>query len=615
MTVRIRVRETYLGKRISTKYEIRFPGPARTGTRYEIRDTKMFFLYDILFFIFSLIYLPYLVIKGKWHKDFFLRFGKFTPELQTVIQSKENIWIHAVSVGEVLAVLGLIEELKNEFAAFQIICSTTTKTGYALAQDKLKDKTVVIYAPLDFSWVVRRYIALIKPKIYIAAETELWPNLYSFLHQDGVTIVQVNGRVSEKSFKGYQRFSFLTKRILRCVNIFCMQSQLDAQRIQQIGADPKTVKVIGNLKFDHFTVEEPLKLADVGFCATDSLLIAGSTHPGEEDILLTIYKNLSKEFLDLRLVIAPRHIDRVEDIVHLIERRGFEAVKFSEINNVKLDAQKVIVIDTIGHLGRLYSLAEIVFVGKSLLGRGGQNVIEPAFFGKAIVVGPYTENFTDIINLFLQSEALIQVRDENELAKEIKDLLSNPRRRNKLGLAAKSVVDDSQGATQKTVKVICEVLVFPSPWRGGLGRGASGLESPPPSLPTQREPIGHQGVGIIKWKINLTQIKHFFYCVVTDEKKGWGINILKVFLWFLSLVYGAVLLGRSILYTKGILKQQRLPRPVISVGNISWGGTGKTPFIIYIAKQLKDEGFKPVILTRGYMGGKKNADSDEGKLL
>lgn len=418
----------------------------------------MMIVMDIIYFFLSIGYLPYLFLKKKWHAGYSFRLGKIPEDLANNLKSSRNIWIHAVSVGEVLAITDLIERLWKAYPNDQIVCSTVTKTGYELAKGQLRGKALVIYAPLDFSWVVKKFVSLMKPRIYIAAETELWPNLYLTLNRHGVPIIQVNGRLSEQSYKGYRRLSVLTKKVLACVNLFCMQSQEDAQRIMALGADHERVEVVGNLKFDNLEQVGFSRLSDFGFQPTDALLIAGSTHPGEEEIILSIFKKLSVEFADLRLVIAPRHIERTEEIIRLVTSNELTAQKLSECFDQPKTAESVVVVDTIGQLRTLYSLATVVFVGKSLKGGGGQNMIEPASFGKATLVGPLTHNFKDIVAIFLKNDALLEVNNEEELLNEIRVLLTDTEKRVSLGQAAKSVVDRYRGATTKTAEKISAML-------------------------------------------------------------------------------------------------------------------------------------------------------------
>lgn len=417
----------------------------------------MFILYDIAFLIFAAAYLPYLLVRGKGHEGFRGRFGFFPLALSRALQAKKTIWIHAVSVGEVLAVLNLIRAVRERLPEYTIVLSTVTSTGNQLAVSKLKGEAVVIYAPLDFSWIVRRYIKIIRPQMYICAETEIWPNLYTFLRAGRIPIVLVNGRISDRAFAGYRKISFVMKPILKCVRLFCMQSQLDADRIIQLGADRDKVRVAGNLKFDDLSGTAALEKKDMGWKDKDQLFIAGSTHPGEEEIVVRVYQRLVMEFPDLRLVIAPRHAHRADEIVDLVKDIGLNPVKFSQLPGSGIDP-KVVVVDTIGHLRDLYGLADVVFVGKSLKVGGGQNMLEPLSLGKATVVGPMTQNFRDVIQIFAKTGALSQITNEDELFSTMRDLLSDPQKRNTLGLSARQMIREHQGAAARTVNGIVTTL-------------------------------------------------------------------------------------------------------------------------------------------------------------
>ncbi|MBF0522638.1 MAG: 3-deoxy-D-manno-octulosonic acid transferase [Candidatus Omnitrophica bacterium] len=418
----------------------------------------MFILYDIIFILFALMYFPYLLIKGKWHKDFLSRFGGFSKEIEERLCLKPNIWIHAVSVGEILVVLGLIDKIKERFVHYQIVCSTVTKTGYDLAQTKLPKDVIVVYAPFDLSLSVRRYIDLIKPRIYISSETEIWPNIYTALANNNIPVVLINGRISDKAYKGYKGVLVLTRKVLKCVQAFCMQSEMDASRVLSLGADSKKVHVVGNLKFDVDIDAEAISLKKLGFSSENKILLAGSTHQGEEEILIDIYKKLSAEFKDLRLMIAPRHPERAEGICQLVQKSGFHPIKFSKITVEKMNQDAIVVVDSIGQLRNLYSIAALVFVGKSFVKGGGQNMIEPVYFGKPTFVGPRTDNFKDVTRVLLKENVLVQVKDPEELLREMKAMLQNPQRQKAISQTGKQVLMSYRGATVRTLRIISDFL-------------------------------------------------------------------------------------------------------------------------------------------------------------
>lgn len=419
----------------------------------------MTIFYDLIFCMYFLLYVPYLCFKRKWHRGFGMRLGIFSLAMKENLRANESIWIHAVSVGEVTVMLPLINRLLKAYPHVKILCSTVTKTGYAVASQQLVGKATVIYAPLDASWIVRRVIRLARPQIYIAVETEIWPNLFTALSRHHVPIVQINGRISDQAFARYQQIRWLLRPVLKKVARFCMQTEEDAKRIQALGADAAKVQVLGNLKFDNVPTDDPLasllQSGDEGI----QYLIAGSTHPGEEEILLKSYLVLREAFPKLRLVVAPRHVERSPEVVRLIREYQCEPLLLSKFQQSSFTAQHVLVVDTIGQLRALYQQATLVFIGKTLMVGGGQNMIEPAFFGKCILVGPLTANFRDVVSVMLAAKALVRVSDAQELEKQLYYYLENSGERQQIGAVAREVVQSHQGATERTFQEIVEVLV------------------------------------------------------------------------------------------------------------------------------------------------------------
>lgn len=393
----------------------------------------MSILFDLVFLLYGLLYFPYLLLTGRWHRGFGQRFGIFPARIKEQLRQGPNIWVHAVSVGEVMAVEGFIRRLKQRSPACTVVCSVTTKTGYELAQKQLAGLACVIGAPLDLSFVVHKFAHLIRPKLYIAAETEIWPNLFSCLHKEGVPIAIINGRISDRSFGRYQCIKGLLKGILGKVSIFAMQSDLDAGRIKELGAGPEKIFVAGNIKFDNTVPAKTGTSVNVA----QPLFVAGSTHPGEEQIVLNTFKQLPQNW---RLTIAPRHVERAAQVRRLVMRAGRQ--------------DRVTVIDTMGRLRELYAQASLVFVGKSLCVGGGHNVIEPASFAKPVIIGPRMENFRDITACFQREGALVQVHNAAEFEAAVKELAGDEQKRRELGRRARAVVDKNQGAGERTLKLI-----------------------------------------------------------------------------------------------------------------------------------------------------------------
>jgi len=416
----------------------------------------MVIFYDLVFFIFALFYLPYALIKGKWHYDFGMRFGRFSLDLRHRLVAKENLWIHAVSVGEVMAVTPFVKRLAQRFPDKGLVISTVTVTAQRLAREQFPD-AVVIYAPLDFSVSVRRYLRAINPLIYIAAETEIWPNIFCALSRAGIPVVLINGRISDRSYPRYRRFAFAFRSILTYVSCFCMQTRQDADRLIAIGARPERVHVTGNMKFDE--VDDAAQRVYGPIFADDGpVLIAGSTHPGEEEIILTVFQRLRFRFDRLRLILAPRHIERAVQVEALIKHKGLVCERFSDVIARHKPAEDVILVDTIGHLKNLYVYATVTFIGKTIAGRGGQNVIEPALCGCPVIVGPHTENFRAVVALFQQAQALIVVQTPGELYQRLQELLLSPSLALDIGSRARDLIEGQRGAVQRTLDVIMPLL-------------------------------------------------------------------------------------------------------------------------------------------------------------
>ncbi|MBI3601589.1 MAG: 3-deoxy-D-manno-octulosonic acid transferase [Candidatus Omnitrophica bacterium] len=434
----------------------------------------MFF--DVLFFIYALVYLPYLLLTGRWYKGYGLRFGSFTDALKARLSSASTIWIHAVSVGEVMAVVTLVEEMKSRWPTYTLVVTTTTKTGYQLAQSKLRQTAVVIPSPLDFSFVAASFLRLIKPKVYIAVETEIWPNLFNCLSRHGIPIIIINGRISDVSYGRYKAIKFLLKRVLEKVSLFCMQTDRDVRRMVELGAPQDKVFTVGNIKFDDLPSDSTMSFpsrhggiignpeytssrSPTNAFGDDRIWVAGSTHPGEEEIVLDVYGKMIKEHSQWHLIIAPRHVERTAEIVRLVEKKGLSAIKLSDSGWPRqgqdpLLGSSVVVVDTIGHLRSLYARSSLVFVGKSLCVGGGHNIIEPAFYAKPIIIGPHMDNFRDIAALFKTQGALIQVKDSMEFEQQVKRLMTDEFLRTQLGEKAYGVVKANQGAGARILKML-----------------------------------------------------------------------------------------------------------------------------------------------------------------
>ena len=419
---------------------------------------------DILYLIYFLFYFPILLLRGKGHAGFAQRFGFFSKVLADQLASGRNIWVHAVSVGEVALVEGIIKGLKTAYPGHRIVLSVTTKTGHEFALKKYAADVLVIWSPLDLSWVVRGFVQRIRPAAYVVAETELWPNLFRCLDRAGVAIILVNGRISDEAYPRYQRVSWLLRRTILRGRMLCVQTPLDAERFMALGADKARVQVVGNVKFDVLETGLPFEPVearkDFGFKKDEKVFVAASTHPGEEAVVCDALRAVHGKFPRLRLAVAPRHPERASQVGDLLKQKGFLPVLFTALKGRELKEEEVLVVDSVGHLFDLYRASDVVFMGKSLgiPRRGGQNPIEPAALGKPVIVGPYMENFRDVMRLFRDAGAVIEIASGGELVSALEDVLGHPERMAGLSARAKAVVAQNRGAADRTVDLIKKII-------------------------------------------------------------------------------------------------------------------------------------------------------------
>ena len=422
----------------------------------------MFTFYSFLLAVGFILMSPIFLLKReKYAAGFWQRLGflpEFTPDERRVV------WLHCVSVGETNAARPLVEEITRQFPAHRLIISTTTKTGQTLARSLFKEKAeICFYFPFDFKFSVRRALRRFKPDVILLVETEIWFNFLREANKSGAKIAIVNGRLSEKSFKNYSYIKNFIRRVLSYIDLSLMQSNADAKRLMALGAHPGRVKVTGNIKFDQSFEASALTaaLGDRFAISKDApLIVAASTHAPEERWILEAFRKTWKDFFGNlpRLLIAPRHPERFAEVAELIGETGFEWVRRSEIPSPRDKTAEVILLDSIGELRAVYPLAEIVFVGGSLIPHGGQSILEPAVAAKAIVTGFYTMNFSAAVKEFLAKEALIQLPATNEksvvddLAREFTGLLRDAPKRVALSENALEVMEKNRGATAKTIE-------------------------------------------------------------------------------------------------------------------------------------------------------------------
>ena len=372
--------------------------------------------------------------------------------------------IHAVSVGEAIAAAPLVEGLRRHWPALPLVVSTVTETGARVVRQRFAGLASHRYLPLDFPGASRRVIASIRPAFFVGMETELWPNLLRTLAARGVPAMVANGRLSDRSFRRYRLVRGAMRRVLADVSVFGMQSDEDARRVIALGATPERVVVTGNVK--HEALPDPAGAADLwrrlaGLAPRQMVWIAGSTHRGEEGAVLDAHVAARATRPDLALIIAPRHPERVGEVISLVTARGFTAVRRSELPGAVPDrATTVIVLDTVGELAQLYSIADVVFVGGSLAPFGGHNMLEPAARAKPVLFGPHTTNFRDAATLLLDSEGGRLVHDSRELGVELIRLLDDPLLRATSGEKAHAAVAAQHGAVGLTLELI-ERYLYP----------------------------------------------------------------------------------------------------------------------------------------------------------
>jgi 3-deoxy-D-manno-octulosonic-acid transferase len=429
----------------------------------------MYALYSVLIVAFFLVMSPYLVYQAVRYRKYVTslpqRLGILPVSFN--LDGDESIWIHAVSVGEVLTARALLQELRDRYPRFRIFLSTTTLTGYQVARNNLRYIDDVFYFPFDFAFIVRRTLRLVRPRIFIMMETELWPNLLRACRATGVKTLLVNGRISSRSYPRYKLARPFFKHVLANVDRFCMQSEESARRIVDIGADPARVTVTGSLKFDSLEGPESVAVPDRGrnrvlryfrIPPDRPVVIAASTLKGEEEPVLEAFQRVRAMRPDALLIIAPRKPERFDDVESLARRTGLNVSRRSELRVDAEPRHDIVILDTIGELAQLFQVATVVFVGGSLVDAGGHNILEPAVFGKPIVFGPHMENFAEIARAFLDNGAGIEVKNGRELETMFVELLGDPVRRASLGAAARALVEANRGARARSLEAIAQLL-------------------------------------------------------------------------------------------------------------------------------------------------------------
>ena len=433
----------------------------------------MYLIYTALLAAGLLVSLPYWLMQrlrhGKYRAGLGERLGRI-PQRLAAQPARPAIWIHAVSVGEVLAVNGLATELTKRFPQHRVVVSTTTDTGQRLARTRFGAENV-FYFPLDFAFAIRPYFRLLQPELVVTAETEFWPNFLRLAHASGARIAVVNARISDRSWSGYRRLRRFLAGVLRNVDLFLAQTDEDARRLADIGAPAERIHVTGNLKFDVPAPTAPPIIASLRGAfqqaSTGPVIVCGSTVDGEEPILLQAFVNVLASHPRAVMILAPRHPERFGVVAKLLEQLGIRFWRRSLWSGDPI-VGGVLLIDTIGELAALYALADIAFVGGSLVPRGGHNIVEPALHCVPIVVGNHTENFRDIVSLF-QSRDAVRVVGPAEFPLVLMELIANPAERIALGRRAGETLRAQMGGTQRTLQALEKLL----PVGDGVGTARS----------------------------------------------------------------------------------------------------------------------------------------------
>jgi 3-deoxy-D-manno-octulosonic-acid transferase len=428
-------------------------------------DTYMYILYNIILMAAALFVVPYFLLKiiftGKYRQSLVQKLGGRQTKMLANLKDGPRVWIHAVSVGEVTAAAPIVASLKMKRPEVEIIFSTSTETGQEMARKFVKGAAAFIYFPLDIPYIVRKMIRLVKPDVFVLVETELWPNFLQVCKMRHIKALMVNGRISPRSYNKYRLTRLFWERILYNLNAAGMIAEIDAVRLQNIGMDSTKINVLGNAKYDALAALAASALREeiarrCNARQNERFFVAGSTHEGEEKIIIHVYQELLKHHPEFKLIIVPRHIERTKDILGLLQQENFDdVVTLSDINKGrKRKDERVIVVDVIGELFKVYSLASVVYCGGSLVPRGGQNILEAAAWGKVIFYGPSMEDFSAEKALMEEAGCGNTIRNEEELLQGIIQALENPAEMKRRGERGKAVVLANIGAAARYADLI-----------------------------------------------------------------------------------------------------------------------------------------------------------------
>ena len=429
-------------------------------------------VYDLVYFLVLLITLPWLLwmlLVSKKHRSGLVQRLGFLPDWPG--GNGPRIWIHGVSVGEVLAAKSLVAVLARELPDHEIVISTTTDTGQQVAKKHYPGRRVFCY-PLDFSWVTRRVLRTVRPVAVILMELEIWPNFLLSTSNTDVPVLLVDGRISEKSFRQYGILQRVIPEPMDRIMLYCAQTKRYADRFLALGVPRDRVHVTGTMKFDAIVTDGVEEMRgsmrrELGIRPGERVLMGGSTHPTEEEILLGVFRALREEHPEYRLVLAPRHPERLAEVEAMLRKNGAEVLRKTRVAEGGAGGSPVVLVDTMGELARIYAAADLVFVGGSLIPHGGQNMMEPAGLGRAVLFGPHIENFTESVDILLDARAASMVRDADGLRAAVLDLAGKPELAREMGERARGVVIDQKGASRRILELIRPHLTGPEGRSGG----------------------------------------------------------------------------------------------------------------------------------------------------
>ena len=551
----------------------------------------MRFLYNLAAILIVTIIIPIFMLRATRERGFVERikqsFGFYPQDTIDKVAGKNAIWVHAASVGEIVATSPLVREFRKVFPDTPILVSVVTTGGYEMAHRIIKDADAIIYFPLDLPFLASRVVGRIRPRVFLPVETELWPNFLKKAKQLDVPVMMVNGRISDRSVKQYKYLFGMLREMIGTVKCFAMQSGIDADYIMRLGAPRELVTVTGNTKFDQaYTSVSPEEraalIAELGLSGASRIMIAGSTHRGEEELVLNAFATVRAKDPNVRLIIAPREVLRTMEVEHLCRKAGFTVNTRKNLQKGAAGGEDIVILDTVGELGRVYGLGDVIYIGGSLVPHGGHNILEPAAHGKAIIVGNQMFNFKDIHALFRNRSAVVTVANGAELTKETLRLFADDAERARLERETLAIINENKGASKKSAKILVDMLA---------------------AYETRRAQRAQERISAhrVRATQKVANFQTYFIDLVHDkEVHGVARRLIMGVFYAFSLIYEQLVNLKLAMYRWGWFKKEQLPCFVISLGNVTVGGTGKTPTAQHLARAIHAMGYRAAILNRGY---------------